>query len=79
LELRRKGLPADVIESVVLEIDESDSAYRAALGKAKRLSTADYRDFRRRLGGFLGRRGFSYGVIDEITKRLWQESKTAIK
>lgn len=73
LELRRKGLSNDVIEQVIGEIDESESAYRAALNKARRLTTADYKDFRRRLGEYLGRRGFGYKVINDTVKRIWQE------
>jgi len=73
LELRRKGLPGDVIETVVLEIDETDSAYRAAQGKAGRLPLADYQLFRRRLGAYLGRRGFGWEVIEETAARLWKE------
>jgi regulatory protein len=73
LELRRKGLTADVIETVVVEIDESDSAYRAARIKARRLPISDYQLFRRRLGAYLGRRGFDYGIIRETVNRIWQE------
>ncbi|MFA5307988.1 MAG: regulatory protein RecX [Dehalococcoidales bacterium] len=73
LELKRKGLSTEAIEQAVSHIDDHESAYQAALARARRLSTEDYRDFRQRLGGFLGRRGFSYGVIDETTKRLWRE------
>lgn len=74
LELRRKGLSNDIIEQVIGEIDESESAYRAALKKARLPSTADYKDFRRRLSGYLGRRGFGYEVINDTVKRIWQES-----
>jgi regulatory protein len=73
LELRHKGLSSDIIEQVTGEIDDSESAYRAALSKARRLSPADYQDFRRHLGAYLGRRGFGYGVIDDTVKRVWQE------
>jgi len=73
LELSRKGLSNDIIEQVIGEINESESAYRAALGKARRLSSADYIDFRRRLGGYLGRRGFGYDVIKETVDRVWRE------
>jgi regulatory protein len=76
MELRRKGLSSEVIEQVVDEIDEKDSAYRAALKKAPRLTTCEYQDFRRRLGDYLGRRGFNYGIIKEITERIWKEQKT---
>jgi len=73
LELRRKGLPADVIDSVVREIDETDCAYRAASAKAGRLPLSDYQLFRRRLGAYLGRRGFDYDIIKETVHRLWKE------
>jgi regulatory protein len=77
MELRRKGLSSDVIEQVIGEIDEKDSAYRAALKKAPRLATCEYQDFRRRLGDYLGRRGFNYGIIKETTERIWKEYKEA--
>jgi regulatory protein len=79
LELRRKGLTGDIIEQVVGELDDSESAYRAALNRARLIATPDYQVFRRRLAGYLGRRGFSYGVIDETTKRIWQEHNNIIK
>jgi regulatory protein len=73
MELTRKGLGSDVIEPVIKEIDESDSAYRAALGRARRLPLVDYQAFRRRLGAYLGRRGFSYDIINETVARVWKE------
>ncbi len=73
LELRRKGIDNDIIEQVIKEVDDHDSAYRAALGKARRLSTIDYNSFRRRLTEHLGRRGFGYDTINETITRIWQE------
>jgi len=73
LELRRKGIADDIIEQVVNAIDDDDSAYQAALGKARSLILSDYQSFRRRLGGYLRRRGFSYGVINNAVERMWQE------
>lgn len=72
-ELRQKGVPAEVIEQVVSTIDDSDSAYRAAKRKARGLKGSDYDSFRRRLGGFLQRRGFNYRVIATTVERLWRE------
>jgi regulatory protein len=77
LELKRKGLSNEIIEKVISQIDDKDSAYRAALNRARRLSLADYQDFRQRLGSYLGRRGFSYGIIKETTERVWQELKNS--
>jgi len=73
LELQRKGLNGNIIEQIISEVDDSDSAYRAALSKARRLSPSDYQVFRRRLGEHLGRRGFGYDVINETVARVWKE------
>jgi len=73
LELRRKGVVSDIIDQVVDSIDDGDSAHRAALGKARHLSVADYQSFRRRLGEYLKRRGFNYEVINHTVERVWQE------
>jgi regulatory protein len=75
LELRRKGVDEDTIAQVVDVIDDDDSAYRAALGKARSLSLSDYQDFRQRLAGYLRRRGFSYGVINHAVERVWQKQE----
>ena len=73
LELRRKGVANDLIDQVVDAIDDDDSAYRAALSKARSLPLSDYQSFRRRLGDYLKRRGFGYGVINHTIERLWPE------
>jgi len=73
LELRQKGVDGDIIAQVVDAIDDTDSAYRAALSKARSLPLSDYQGFRRRLGEYLKRRGFSYGVINHTVERMWQE------
>jgi regulatory protein len=72
-ELRQKGVSEDIISRVVAQVDDEDSAYRAALTKARSLPTADYDGFRRRLGQFLQRRGFNYGLIKPTVERVWQE------
>lgn len=73
LELRQKGVTEEIIDRVAAEVDDEASAYRAALSKARRLSTADYDTFRRRLGDYLKRRGFGYGLIKPTVERVWQE------
>ncbi len=75
LELRQKGVAGDIIDQVVDAIDNADSAYRAALSKARSLPPTDYQGFRRRLGEYLKRRGFSYGVINHTVERMWQEGE----
>ncbi len=73
LELQRKGLDGGIIDQVVGEVDDSDSAYRAALSRIRRLSPSDYQGFRRRLGEYLRRRGFGYEVINHTVERVWKE------
>ncbi|MFC1987370.1 regulatory protein RecX [Chloroflexota bacterium] len=72
LELRQKGVANDIIDPVVDTINDEDSAYRAAFSKVCNLSPSDYQGFRRRVGEYLKRRGFSYGVINQTVERLWQ-------
>ncbi len=75
VELRQKGVASDIIDQVVNVADDDDSAYRAAQGKARGLALSDYRNFRNRLGEYLKRRGFDYGVINRTVERLWQEQR----
>jgi len=74
LELRRKGVSDEIIDEVVGDASDDDNAYHAALSKARRLPTSDYQGFRRRMGEYLQRRGFSYAVINRTVQRVWQES-----
>ena len=76
LELRRKGVADDLVAEVVGAIDDDDSAYQAALSKARSLPLSDYQSFRHRMGEFLKRRGFGYGVTNHVMERVWQERKT---
>jgi len=71
-ELKGKGVASEVIDEVLEGVKEEESAYRAAQRRARSLEK-DYETFRRKLGAFLGRRGFSYGVINSTIERLWRE------
>ena len=77
LELRQKGIASNIIDQIADTVDDEDSAYRAALSKARSLPLlSDYQGFHRRLGDYLKRRGFGYGVINHTIERLWQELGT---
>lgn len=73
LELKRKGVAKEIVDQVVGANDDEDSAYRAALSKARGLRRSDYQSFRHRLGGYLSRRGFSYEVINHTIELMWRE------
>jgi len=73
LELRQKRVADAIIDRVVDTVDDDESAYKAARDKVQRISVSDYETFRRRLGGYLKRRGFGYGVTSKTVGRMWQE------
>lgn len=75
-ELRQKGISDHIIDEAVEDIDEEDSAYRAAKRWAERKAHLDYNTFRRKLWGYLQRRGFGYSVIKKLVEQLWQEVTT---
>ncbi len=74
-ELKQKGVADEVIERVLADVDDEGSAYQAAIAKARNLPLADYEGFHRRLGEYLKRRGFGYGVIKNTLKKVWEEVK----
>lgn len=73
VELRRKGVEPEVIQEVTEDIDDTENAYRAAIHRARTLPIDDYQIFRKRLDSYLQRRGFNYGVINNVVKKAWQE------
>jgi regulatory protein len=74
LELRQKGVAEETIEQTLNELpQDEDLAYQSALRYARRLEGLDWDEFRKKLGGHLGRKGFSYGVVAEVTRRIWKE------
>ncbi|MGQ9684369.1 MAG: regulatory protein RecX [Anaerolineae bacterium] len=72
-ELRRKGLDKETIDAALEGVDEVASAYRLAVAQASRLIGVDRNTFRRRLGGFLSRRGYPFETVRETVERVWRE------
>jgi regulatory protein len=73
-ELRAKGVAQDDIAAALPAAgDEQDAAYRAGLPRLRSLARLDRPAFRQRLGGYLQRRGFSYGASAAAVERLWTE------
>lgn len=61
-ELRQKGIDNGVIDEALAEIDEELSAWAALEPRVDRWRNLDEQEFRKKAMGFLGRRGFGYGV-----------------
>ncbi len=70
-ELRQKGISPDIIDTLLTEVDETESAWRAAESKLSRWRGLPEEDFKKKMIGFLNRRGFSYEVAREVTDRAW--------
>jgi regulatory protein len=75
-ELRQKGVESDVIEDALQDLDESESAYRAAMQRAAQWSRLDEALAYRKCSAFLQRRGFGYDVIKEAWARIQAERTT---
>ncbi len=73
-ELRQKGVGNDEIEQALLgAVDDETMAYEAGARYARKLVVADWETFRKRLSGYLGRKGFGYETVSVTVRRIWQE------
>jgi regulatory protein len=76
MELRRKGLDDELIQSVLVEgVDDESLALQAARKYVRRLAGLERSEFRVKLSGFLSRRGFSYSTIAPVVSQVWQEMR----
>ncbi len=74
LELRQKGISDEVVQETLAEAAEDDIlAYEAAHLHARKWAGLPWVEFRKKLTGFLGRRGFSFGTADAAVRRVWHE------
>lgn len=71
-ELRQKGIPTTIIETVLEEVDELASAQRAAEKRADRFAHLPPAEFRKKLGRYLQSRGFNYGLIRQVTDEQFE-------
>ena len=69
-ELLERGVPREVAQEAVAGLDDDASAYRAGQGRLRSLQGLDDVAFRRRLEGYLKRRGFGASVIRRTVDRF---------
>ena len=74
-ELVAKGIERTAAGEAVRGMDDEENAYRAGLKAAGRLAHADLTTFRRRLWGYLKRRGFSDSVCRRTIERIRDEAR----
>lgn len=72
-ELRQKGVASHIIDQVLAELDEDNTALEVATRKARSLAKLPKEQFQQKLGQFLQRRGFNYETIRHATKEAWRQ------
>jgi len=76
IELYQKGIPQEIIEQKLENVDEEELVYQAALKCARKYSHLEWTEFRKRLLGFLARRGFNYELSSAAVSKVWEELKS---
>jgi regulatory protein len=70
VELQRKGIDRQIIEEALTGVDDQVAAEKAARIAARRWRQSPPDEFRRKVMGYLQRRGFSYPVCDQVVGGL---------
>lgn len=71
-ELRQKRVDSEIIDEVLSELDVEASARRAAEKRVGRWEHLDEEEFRNKMSRYLAGRGFSYGVVRDVVRDLWE-------
>lgn len=74
-ELRNKGITEDIIHDSLQSVDDDQTAFDLAFRYSKRLANLDWQTFRKRLGGYLARKGYGYETINQVIRRIWSEKE----
>lgn len=76
-ELKEKGISEfdidDTFESAKNEIDEYESARKLAQNRLRQMKGLHELTMKRRLAGFLSRRGFSYSVVAKVVREALKD------
>jgi regulatory protein len=74
-ELRQRGVDAETAAASATSDDDEERAVAAGRKRLRALARANQRDFTQRMGAYLQRRGFGYGVARAAIRRLWDEAQ----
>jgi regulatory protein len=74
-ELRQRGVARDTVDEVSQPERDDERAVEAGRQRLRALGGADYATFHTRMGQFLLRRGFGYGVAQDAIRALWEETR----
>jgi len=74
-ELQQKGLAKTDIDQALNDLDEESLAWQAVMNRLPQWQGLDEWTLRKKLTGYLGRRGFDYETIDIIFNKVWREQQ----
>lgn len=72
-ELRQKGVSQMAIEDALVGFEEEEAALKAGQKAVDRYRNLAWEDFQKRMGAYLGRRGFRFDIISSVVDRLWRQ------
>jgi regulatory protein len=70
-ELKQKGISDEVIDTVLADLDEAELAWLAVESKLHRWRNLAEQDLKKKIVGFLSRRGFNYETANNTFQRAW--------
>ena len=70
-ELKQKGIAGEVIEVALADLDEDELAWSAVEPKLSQWQKLSEDEFKKKMLGFLSRRGFTYEVTYRVLDRAW--------
>ena len=71
-ELRQKGIADELIDTMLTDLDEDQLAWDAVEPKLRQWHQLDEADLKKKIFGFLSRRGFGYEVAQTVCRRAWE-------
>jgi len=79
-ELRQKGITDEIISQTLDSIISDEVlALKAAQNQVRKYNGLEWPNFRRKLSGYLARRGFSYNIISLVVEQVWAENRSQEK
>jgi regulatory protein len=73
MELRQRGVARETADAATAPELDDERALAAGRTRLRALGGQDFKGFRERMGAFLLRRGFGYGVAGRAVRQLWEE------
>lgn len=72
-ELKEKGIAEEIIQTVLADLDEKQAAWAAVLPKLYHWNKLEKEEFKKKMVGYLTRRGFRYSLCSDIFEQAWAE------